>query len=245
MPKERFIDRPFVLPMVVLGACVFAAAALFSWAFYAARAGQETISVTGSAKVQVTADLAKWTVEVYRLTFQDGVSAAYGQVSREADAVKNYFVAAGIPAEAIKTNTTVSDQDWSYNPNGGPPRYRVHQEVTIELGDVEKVRSLAQNVTGLISRGYQVSPRQPEYYISTLPQLRIELLGKAVEDAKARAAEIAKSGGASVGSISSASSGVVQVLAPNSTSIEDYGSYDTSTVEKEVSVTARATFFVR
>jgi hypothetical protein len=35
------------------------------------------------------------------------------------------------------------------------------------------------------------------------------------------------------------------LLLANSTSVEDYGSYDTSTIEKEVSVTARATFYVR
>jgi hypothetical protein len=70
-------------------------------------------------------------------------------------------------------------------------------------------------------------------------------LGEAITDAKARAEEIAKSGGAKVGKLMSASSGVVQVLAPNSTNVEDYGSYDTSTIQKEVSVTARASFGVR
>jgi len=74
----------------------------------------------------------------------------------------------------------------------------------------------AQNVTTLVNRGYSISPRQPEYYVSNLPELRVQLLGKAVADAKARATEIAKSGGASVGPLQSASSGVVQVLAPNS-----------------------------
>jgi hypothetical protein len=70
-------------------------------------------------------------------------------------------------------------------------------------------------------------------------------LGQAIADAKARAVEIAKSGGASIGKLKSASSGVVQVMAPNSTNVEDYGSYDTSTIDKEVSVTARAAFVVR
>jgi hypothetical protein len=73
----------------------------------------------------------------------------------------------------------------------------------------------------------------------------VSLVGQAIADAKARAVQIAKAGGSSVGALKSASSGVVQVLAPSSTNVEDYGSYDTSTIEKEVMVTARATFYVK
>lgn len=242
---DRLIDRPFVLPMLVLGFCIFVTGAIFSWAFYSARAAEGTLSVTGSAKQSVKADTAKWTVSVYRLAFQEGLQGAYAGVASDAAAVSAYFKQQGIPAEDITTNTVVADQDWSYSNNGGPTRYNVHQEVTIQSKDVEKIQGLAQSVNTLINRGYSVSPRQPEYYVSTLPDLRVSLLGQAVADAKARAQEIAKSGGASVGAIQSASSGVVQVLAPNSTSVEDYGSYDTSTIEKEVSVTARVTFLVR
>jgi hypothetical protein len=48
-----------------------------------------------------------------------------------------------------------------------------------------------------------------------------------------------------VGRLKSASSGVVQVLAPNSIDVSDYGSYDLQTIDKEVMLTARAVFFVR
>lgn len=242
---RAWFERPFVSAAFTLGLCLVVAGVVFSLAFYNARSTRGTLSVTGSAKIEVKADTAKWTISVHRQAFQEGQQAAYGTVAREGEAVKQYFVAAGIPAADITTNTIVADQDWSYNSQGGPTRYNVHQEVTIESKDVDKVAGLAQNVTTLINRGYSLTPRQPEYYVSNLPELRIQLLGKAIEDAKARATEIAKSGGARVGSLMSASSGVVQVLAPNSTNVEDYGSYDTSTVEKEVSVTARASFEVR
>lgn len=231
--------------MLALGACILLASVIFSFAFYSARSVSGTLSVTGSAKQAVKADLAKWTISVTRTTFAEGQQSAYAAVARDAAAIKAYFVQAGIPEGSITMNTIVADQDWSYQSNGGPVRYNVHQEVTVESSDVDKIANLAQNITTLINRGYSVSPRQPEYYVSNLPELRVQLLGKAVADAKARATEIAKSGGASVGPLQSASSGVVQVLAPNSTNVEDYGSYDTSTIQKEVSVTARAAFSVR
>lgn len=241
---KNFFNQPFVPATLSLGLFVFLGFAVFSYSFYSARGGQGVLSVTGSAKTEVKADSAKWTLSVYRSAYQDGLQSAYLSVASDIAGVKAYFKQQGIAEESITQNTVTADQDWSGSQNG-PTRYNVHQEITIESSDVDKVQTLSQNVGVFFSRGYSVSPRQPEYYVSTLPDLRVQLLGKAIADAKARAEEIAKSGNTSVGKLQSASSGVVQVLAPNSTNVEDYGSYDTSTVQKEVSVTARASFGVR
>jgi uncharacterized protein len=242
---QKFIDRPSVAAALVVGLFLLGTGIIFSWAFYSARQSDDTISVTGSAKMEVKADQAKWTLEIYRPAFQESLSGAYSQVAKDAEAVKIYFKSQGIEDSQITLNTVTADQDYSYGNNGGPTRFRVHGEITVSSPDVDKVQALAQNAQTLITRGYSVNPRQPEYYVSNLPELRVSLLGKAIDDAKARAQEIAKSGGSSVGKLAGASSGVVQVMAPNSTNVEDYGSYDTSTIEKEVSVTARATFIVR
>lgn len=242
---ERFFDRPSVLPATILAAGLLLTGIIFSYSFYSARTTADTISVTGSAKQEVKANNAKWTIEAYRSAYQESLQTAYGQVASDIAAVKAYLKTQGITDAQITTNTATADQDYSSNQNGGPTRYRVHQELTVASPDVDRVQALAQNVTTLINRGYSINPRQPEYYVSNLPELRVSLLGKAIADAKTRAQEIAKSGGTSVGKIKSASSGVVQVMAPNSTNVDDYGSYDTSIIQKEVSVTARATFSVR
>ncbi|HVV14941.1 MAG TPA: SIMPL domain-containing protein [Candidatus Paceibacterota bacterium] len=242
---QKFLDKPFVLPAILLGIGLFLSAVAVSYTLYAIRGLDNTLSVTGSAKQDVKADSAKWTVQVFRSVSEEGVSAAYGQVGRDADAVKAYFAQAGIPAESITVTTVVADQDWSYNQNGGPKHYNVHEDITIQSGDVEKIQGLSQNITALVAKGVSIMPQQPQYFVSTLPDLRIQLLGQAIADAKARAQSIAGTAGAGVGRLKSASSGVVQVLAPNATNVEDYGSYDTSTIDKEVMVTARATFLVR
>jgi hypothetical protein len=75
--------------------------------------------------------------------------------------------------------------------------------------------------------------------------LRVSLLGEAVKDAEARAKIIAQSGHRNLGVLTTASMGVVQVLTPNSTDVSDYGSYDTSSQNKEVMITVRATFKVK
>ena len=243
-PKESFLNRPFVSAATVLGIGLMLGAGIVSYTLYAMRGFDNTLSVTGSATQQVTADLAKWRVSVSRTAYQADVSTAYGQVTRDAATVKAYFTAAGIDAASTTLSTVAADQIYGSDSNA-PVRYTVHEEILVESTDVHKIEALAQKITELSSKGVFVTAQQPEYYVTALPALRVSLLGKAIADAKARAEQIAGRGGSSVGKLQSAASGVVQVMTPNSTNVDDYGMYDTSTIEKQVMVTARATFFVK
>lgn len=241
----NFFDRPFVAPALLLGVALIIGLGIVGWGI--SNRNQNTISSTGSASTMVKADTAKWTVDVRRTAYQSGVSAAYSQVSSDAKVVQQFFTSQNLASTSITSSVINSDQDYKSDPNA-PVTYTVHETVTVQTTDVDKIDSLSHNLTALnnqVSAGTMVQPYQPEYYVSNLPELRISLVGKAIADAKARVEQIAQNGGASVGALSSASSGVVQVLAPNSTNVEDYGTYDTSTVQKQVMVTARATFYVK
>ncbi len=212
-----------------------------------ANRGGNTISSTGSASADVSADIAKWTIDIHRTAYEGGTQAAYTQVANDTTAVKKYFTALNLASSTIVLSVVSADQNYNQDQNA-PTTYNVHESITITTSDVQKIDMLSHSigaVSGKVAGGTIVSPQGPEYYVSSLPQLRVSLLGKAITDAKARAEQIAKSGGASVGKLQSASSGVVQVLAPNSTNIEDYGSYDTSTIQKQVMITARATFTLK
>lgn len=244
-PKKGFFALPFVIPSLVLGVALLGSAGLVSQTLYSIRALDNTLSTTGSAKQKVTADTVKWSINVTRSTYESGIPSAYTQVGRDMDAVKAYLLKQGVTGEQIRSAPIFVDQDYSYSsdPNA-PKRYVVRQMVTVESSDVQKVKSISESIGALVSQGIIISPQMPEYFISTLPNLRVSLLGAALEDAKARAGEIAKSAGNSVGKLKSAASGVVQVLQPNSIDVADYGAYDTSTIDKEVMVTVRATFLV-
>lgn len=84
-----------------------------------------------------------------------------------------------------------------------------------------------------------------EYYYSKLPELRIELIPDAINDAKLRAQKIAEGSGKKIGVIKSANLGVVQVLPVNSTEVSDWGTYDTSTIEKEVMIPVTVIFEIK
>lgn len=228
----------------VLALGIIVAAWIGAYAFTSVRAADNTIQVTGSATQRVEADTAKWTVSVSRVATQEGIGAATSRVADDAQQVINFFHAAGITAENITVTPVFADQNYSSDANA-PTRYNVHEDVTLQSDDPALVDKLSKQISALAQKGILVSPQSPEYYVSTLPQLRVALIGRAVQDAKARALEIASSTGQHVGALKSSSSGVVQVMAPNSVDVSDYGSYDTRTIDKQVMVTARATFFLK
>jgi hypothetical protein len=121
----------------------------------------------------------------------------------------------------------------------------VSQSVSVKSNDIALIEKASGNVSQLAVQGVRVTPQNPEYLISNLADLRVSLIGKAVVDAQKRATEVTKAIGQSVGRLKSASSGVVQVMQPDSTDVSDYGQYDTSTKEKDVFVSVRAVFFVK
>ncbi|MCE9540957.1 SIMPL domain-containing protein [Candidatus Kaiserbacteria bacterium] len=242
--RDRFTssDWALIASAGILAVGLAVTGAIGGDAFYRVRALSNTLSVTGSATATSTADVAKWRVTVNRLTTEESLAPTQSKVSADSQSVVDFFSRAGIPQEKISVSPVYVDREYS---NDNVRRYNVRQEVSIESGDVRLVEKLSRDITSLISRGILISVQSPEYFISNLPAIRVSLIGKAVSDAKARAVEIAKSTGQNVGPLQSASGGVVQVMAPNSVEVSDYGSYDTSTIDKQVMVTARATFLVQ
>jgi hypothetical protein len=95
-----------------------------------------------------------------------------------------------------------------------------------------------------LQAGVSVNNYGPQYYLSTLPKLRPQLLEEAMKDAKVRAEAITKAVGGKVGAVQAVRSGVFQVTTPDSTEISDSGSYDTSSIEKTVTSTVSVTFKV-
>ena len=103
--------------------------------------------------------------------------------------------------------------------------------------EVDKVLSVAEKIYSLVPEGVNITASNLEFYYSKLPELRVSLLNDAMIDAKQRATMIAKSTGRRVGKVKSAKMGVVQVMAPNTIQISDYGTYNTESREKEVMIT--------
>lgn len=241
--KFHIVIPPYI-PLII-GASLVLAAIVGSMTFYSVRAMDNVLTVTGSAKTAVTSDTVKWKISIARKTFESSLSSGYPQLARDVDSARAFLTANGVAADAITVSQVYTEEIYKYDQNAGPREFNLRQEITVQSKDVAGVDVLSKRINELAAKGVFVQWNNVEYYVSNLPELRVSLLADAIKDARARAEQIAKAGGKGVGSLKSASSGVVQVLQPNSIEVTDYGAYDTSTIEKEVMVTARATFLVR
>lgn len=243
---RELADRPFVVPAFILALALLLGLAIIGYGLDH-RSTSNVITVTGSASENVTADTASWTIDLNRTAPTNGISSAYATLAKDSASVAAFLESQKLASSTVTQGVVSSSPNYPSN-GGTPTSYTVTERVTVNTSDVQKVDALSHDLSSLqngISSDTILSPEPPAYYISTLPKLRISLVGKAVADAKARAKEIANSGGSTVGALNSASSGVVQITAPNSTSADDYGSYDTGTIQKVVMVTAHVSFYVK
>lgn len=228
----------------VLGLCIIASAALGAFVFYQARALDNSLSVTGSATKNVVSDHVKWVSSISRITKLSTLKTSYATMANDLKSVQEFLKTNGI-AEADIVISPISMNE-NYDQNYTPEKtYTLRQTVEVNSSDVNKVTDLAKHIQPLVDQGIIFATDFLEYTYTKLSAERVAMLGLAVQDAKARASMLAESSGKKIGKLKSASSGVVQVLSENSLDVSDYGSYDTSKVNKTIMVTVKAAFTLK
>lgn len=242
MSKEN--SNKIIYFAIILGICLIISASIGSFTFYKVRSPEDTLSVTGSVREKVTSDLAKWTANFSRTVSTENLKAGYQMMKNDQRLVLNFFEDNGFTEEDITISPIFMEQLYMYDPNA-PKENVLKQIVEIQSTDVDKITYMAKNNQELIDQGVIFAIQSLEYYYSKLPELRIELIPAAINDAKLRAQKIAEGSGKTIGVIKSATLGVVQVLPVNSTEVSDWGTYDTSTIEKEVMIPVTVIFTLK
>jgi hypothetical protein len=231
---------------LILGSALVIAAIIGSYAMYSVRALDNTLSVTGSTKQRVTADTAKWGIEVEKVVGGGATAEGFERVAADTARVRKFLTTQGF-TEAEVSVSPISTNDY-YQDDGAGRQIRktmVRQVISVTTHTIARVEAAAQKTLTLAQQNIRFTAQPPQYLISNLPDLRVSLIGKAVEDAKKRAESIAHAMGQGVGRMKSANNGVVQVMAPDSTAVSDYGEYDTSTKEKDVMLSVKAVFVLK
>lgn len=205
----------------------------------------KALEVTGAATAMVQADTATLRSSFSRIVTLDSLKEGYNQMKSDQSLVEKFFKAQGVKDGELTIAPVSMNMYYESNNQGGPTKYSLQQDITLQTTDLAKADKIAKSFQNLIDQGVIFSTFPVEYYYSKLPELRVKLLGEAMKDAKSRAQKLAESADQGVGELRSAASGVVQVLAPNSTDVSDYGTYDTRTVDKQVMVTVRTKWGVR
>ena len=231
---------------LALGVCVVLASLIFGWFYSNAKKGDEAITVTGSAKRRITSDLVIWSAGITQQAPQ--LADAYKGLADNVPRIKQYLLSKGIPENQMTVSSissvTLKGKDSDGNETNEITGYSLSQSIEVRSNDVQKIAQVARESTELLNQGILLESAAPKYYYTAIGDLKVEMLGEAAKDAKERAAKIASSTGNSIGSVRSAKMGVLQITAADSTDVSDYGVYDTSTIDKDMTAVVNVSFAV-
>ncbi len=105
---------------------------------------------------------------------------------------------------------------------------------------MDKIYKVSGQIGQLIGQGVPRTINEPTYTFTKLAEKRVDMLAKATKDSRA----IAWEAGTGIGAIANADTGTFQITAPNSTEASDSGSYDTRTIDKDITAVMAVTFRV-
>lgn len=204
----------------------------------------DILEVTGSAKRPIRSD---YIVLRFSLSSQEPTAkAAYQALKQQTERLQAYLREQEVPDDAVTLSAIQTSSVPEITANGRSTgkilAYRLSQNLEIRSDEVEKYTELSQQANELITEGINLVSQPPQYLYTKLPQLRVEMIAEASQDAQARARAIAKSTGNKVGAIRSAKTGVFQITSRNSTDVSDYGIYDTSSLEKDITAVVSVQF---
>lgn len=238
----------------ILFSVIILAAALIGGLFIhgyemGARAQTKGLTVTGSVKKSVMADLGKWNASFTNRADVFNLKQILTQNESIKKKLTDYLKGIGIKDEDITFLTVQINSIYEQLPGYGYTQnitgYNVVQNVKVQSSDISIIEKLANQTTDLLNLGIVPDYQNTEYFYTKINELRPELFAEATKDAYARAEAMANGTGSKVGSLINAKTGVVQILPPNSVDVSDYGAYDLSTKEKEVSATVSVTFSLK
>jgi hypothetical protein len=231
---------------VVLAVGLVVATTIGGWFFVKGKRGDQTITVTGSARKRIKSDLVIWSAAV---SYQSSTLAdAYRSLSEAVPRVKAYLVSKGIADNQITVSSISSQTLHGKTSDGGETSeitgYSLRQELTVRSNDVDKIGQIAREATELINQGILIESMAPQYLFTQLGDLKIEMLAEASKDAKKRAEQIAQSTGSSIGNVRTARMGVLQITPADSTDVSDSGMNDTSSIDKDITAVVNIGFGV-
>jgi uncharacterized protein len=241
--ERRFAIPELFLGLLAIGVAFVLVAHIIGGTVRDVRHTRDTLSVTASARVPISADLVTWQLTVS--SESSTTAPAARRLRRDSTRVRKFLLGAGIPADAITPSVVESNQIVIRLPRRRRlVRYRVAQELEVRTKQIDVVEAAATRVGTLLEEGITVAADPLAYLSTELAAAKLTALERATAEARRRAEILAHGLGGKLGRMRSSSQGVYQVTPRDSTDVSDYGINDTSSREKDVNAVVSATFAV-
>lgn len=224
---------------VALGLAIVACAGIFAATYMKVKANQNSIVVKGYAEDKIVSESGVWSGSIK--ASDTTLSGAYRALEDVRQKLLQLFAQEGFAVEDVQLGHTYKHHVYKRTDDGQYETneidtYHIVQDMEFHSNDVHKLKGLPAALGVLNLEGYDVDIGRLRFYYPSdkLDHLKIKLLAEASRSALERAEQFALNSGCKVGKLLRARQGVFQVTAPNSSDISDYGTYDTSSIEKIV-----------
>jgi hypothetical protein len=174
-------------------------------------------------------------------------SEAYRALESQKPILLEYIRLKGFPVGKVNFQTISNFPVYNYNKNGqqeGIRSYAASQMIDIQSSDVQLIKAISLEISGLVEKGVNFQVNTPEYYYTKVGDIKIEIQAAAAKDAMIRGQRIAKATGRELGTLKSARMGVLQITPENSNMTSDYGINDVSSIRKEITAVVNANFSI-
>jgi hypothetical protein len=243
-----FKSRPHLFGMIAgffLAAGLVWSAALGAAAWLKIKNSQ-FITVKGSARKNILSDLVVWRGSF--ATQSPTLLEAQKKLKADAAAVEKFlrdrsvtnFVFA--PIEIVEIKATLQSDGLTSEKIVG---YRLSQEIRVESGDVDRIKQLDRDCTGLVEDGLLFTTEKPQFIYTKANEAKIEMLAEATRDARTRAEQIAAQGGRIIARLHDADMGVIQITPLYGSQTSWEGMNDTSSQDKTITAVITATFALK
>jgi hypothetical protein len=244
-PHMAWPERPSLgIPSLFLALGILGAGYLVGSGVQQLALARQTVTVKGYAEQEIRADYGVWSATVTARAAK--LPEATRLAQNHAAAVTKFLEDQGVPAAQIELEQVVSYPMMRLTESGQATStvesYVVSQRIRVGSSDVGLMESLTKKAPDLLLLGFEVALEPTRYFRQELGDLKIELLGRAMADAQARAEKMAAVTGRGLGRLRSTSQGVFQVTAASSTEISSTGELDTSAVVKKIRSVVTAEF---
>ena len=226
----------------ILGICLILASSVFGLFFFESRKPDQTITVVGTASKQYDSDTVKLSVTLTESTGLDDLAQGRRRLYSASQAMMDFLKEQGVKDEQISIIPPSVGERWGQN---GVEGYRLEQEISVITKDVDLIDELVLNTIPIIELDVNIVRTQLEYFYSDLDSLKKNMVAEATENARERALEMLKGTDMQLGKLRTLRQGVFQITRPHSTYVSSGGIHDTSTKQKQISVTAHAIFAIK
>jgi uncharacterized protein len=237
-----------VLPAITLAIGMIVSTSIAACSALKFKNMDQTVFVTGAARKRITSDLGVWSVTVSREAPK--IHDAYTLLAGDIPKVETYIRKKGFSQDqmtrsSISTTTLKEQKHGTEGESGGKIiGYNLSQCIQVRSNDVQKLAAVAREATELLEQGILIESGSPQFYCSSIGELKQAMLADAAKDAQLRAKKIAENTGSRIGPLRSAKMGALQITAPNSTEVSDSGISDSTSIEKDITAVVNVSFAV-